>query len=470
MDCHKKRLAEFDLLNSPLQGVNLIEASAGTGKTFAITGLFLRLLLEKRLALKDILVVTYTLAATEELRDRIRKKIREALEAFVQGDSADPFLKALLQQTDDKEEALAVLRRALCDFDQAAIFTIHGFCQRTLQESAFESGALFDTELKPDQESGLLEEIVQDFWRLHFYQAPREWVRYALKAKYRPAVFLDLLRNRVPPQDLKILPEFPEDTTQEAFPLRPFQEAFNKLRQSWPEVQEDVKERLNDPALFAEYGKNLFDLLDLMNTLVREEVSPFPLPKGFEKFTTEVLEKKTKKGKSTPRHPFFPLCDELKETADNLRTAMDRQFLYLKVELFKILKKELPERKQRQNIQSFDDLLTRLEEALEKSGGEKLSRAIRLRYQAALIDEFQDTDPVQYAIFRNVFGRDEAILFLIGDPKQAIYSFRGADLFAYLKAASRVDARYTLTKNWRSEPGLIEAVNTLFSGSSSPFL
>ena len=100
----------------------------------------------------------------------------------------------------------------------------------------------------------------------------------------------------------------------------------------------------------------------------------------------------------------------------------------------------------------------------------RLSAAIRGRYKAALIDEFQDTDPVQYAIFQNVFGKGGAILFLIGDPKQAIYSFRGADLFAYMKAAGRVNSRYTLTKNWRSEPGLITSVNTIFSNGRNPFL
>ena len=123
---------------------------------------------------------------------------------------------------------------------------------------------------------------------------------------------------------------------------------------------------------------------------------------------------------------------------------MDRHLLFLKGEIFQTLRRELPLRKQRRNIQSFDDLLTRLRRSLEKAGGDELSAAVRNRYRAALIDEFQDTDPVQYAIFQHIFVKGGAILFLIGDPKQAIYSFRGADLFAYMKAAGRVDHRYTL--------------------------
>ena len=132
----------FDLLNSPLEGSNLIEAGAGTGKTYTLTGLFLRLILERRLPVNEILVVTFTVAATEELRDRIRRKIREALEACSAGTSPDSFLQGLLHKVPDREEAAALLRAALLDFDEAAIFTIHGFCQRTLHESAFESGSL----------------------------------------------------------------------------------------------------------------------------------------------------------------------------------------------------------------------------------------------------------------------------------------------------------------------------------------
>ena len=141
---------------------------------------------------------------------------------------------------------------------------------------------------------------------------------------------------------------------------------------------------------------------------------------------------------------------------------MDHQLLYLKTEIFRVLRRELPLKKEEQNIQSYDDLLIRVRTALEKPGGEALAQALRRRYRAALIDEFQDTDPVQYAIFQTVFGKD-SILFLIGDPKQAIYSFRSADLFSYLRASRQVRNRYSLTHNWRSEPRLVAAINHVFA-------
>ncbi len=457
----------FDLLNSPLEGTNLIEAGAGTGKTYTLTGLFLRLILERRLPVNEILVVTYTVAATEELRDRIRRKIREALEACSGGTSPDSFLQSLLLKVPDREEAAVLLHAALLDFDEAAIFTIHGFCQRTLQESAFESGSLFDTELEPEEETELIAEIVQDFWRRHFYDAPREWVQYALSLNLGPVTFLELLKKGRSQPDLKIIPR----TDPVVFTtLEPFRRAYVELRNAWPKARDEVEQAFSDPALTADYTEQVAARLSLMDAFLEENSPVFPLPEKFEKFTSRGLEKKTRKKLKTPRHPYFLLGDALKLAAEALRLEMDRHLLYLKGAVFQFLGQELPIRKQRRNIQSFDDLLIRLRRSLEKPGGDELSREVRKRYRAALIDEFQDTDPVQYAIFRNIFGQGGSILFIIGDPKQAIYSFRGADLFAYLKAAGRVDRRYTLDRNWRSEPGLIAAVNTVFGCRENAFL
>ena len=411
--------------------------------------------------------MTYTVAATEELRDRIRRKIREALEACSAKSSPDSFLHSLMLKVPDREEATALLRAALLDYDEAAIFTIHGFCQRTLHESAFESGSLFDTELEPEQETGLIEEIVQDFWRRHFYDAPREWVQYALSLNLGPVYFRELLKKGRSQPDLKIIPR----TGPVVFTtLEPFRRAYGELRNAWPTVRDEVEQAFSDPGLTADYTDRVSETLGLMDAFLEENCPVFPLPEKFEKFTTGGLEKKTRKKLKTPRHPFFLLGDALQQAAGALRVEMDRHLLFLKGAVFQILWQELPIRKQRRNIQSFDDLLIRLRRSLEKAGGDELSREVRKRYRAALIDEFQDTDPVQYAIFQNIFGKGESILFLIGDPKQAIYSFRGADLFAYLKAALRVDRRYTLDRNWRSEPGLIAAVNTVFGSRENAFL
>ncbi len=467
MTSRPEKLQELKLLESPLRGTNLIEAGAGTGKTYTITCLFLRLILEKRLPVKDILVVTYTVAATEELRDRIRKKIRDALNAYTLCNSTDPFLQKLVQNTADTDDAINLLRSALHDFDEASIFTIHGFCQRTLHESAFESGSLFDTELEPGQTAGILEEIARDFWRRHFYTAPAEFVSYALSKKFGPGFFMNLINKGRSHLDVTIIPE---DSCAIEIDFNPFRTAYERLQAAWPAGREEVEAQLKHPGLYADYKKHLPAYMEIMDAYVDGALPPIPLPERFEKFTNPELQKKTKKGNTPPRHPLYDLCDDLQKAEAVLTAAMDCNLLYLKGEIFRCVKQELPVRKQRRNIQFFDDLLVRLRDALQQEGGGGFSDAIRRRYKAALIDEFQDTDPVQYAIFRSVFGKDGSILFLIGDPKQAIYSFRGADLFAYMKASGQVHSRYTLTSNWRSEPGLIRAVNTIFSNGTHPFL
>ena len=457
---------DFDLLKSPLEGTNLIEASAGTGKTYAIAGIFLRLLLEKGLTVGRILVVTYTVAATEALKERIRETLRKAVAAFEKGRSDDAFLERVVKANPQKEKALRLLRSALRDFDEAPIFTIHGFCRRTLHDNAFESMSLFDTELIND-ETALREEVARDFWRLHFYNAPVEFVAYALEKGCSPDYYLNLSKKKAPNPDMKI---FPEAEPVELAALDPFLDTARKAKVSWPSVKVEVVERLKDPGLnktkYREGGASLIAAMDLY-TGAR---SAFPLFAGIEKLTPKGLKEGVKTGKTPPAHPFFNLCGELQERAERLTAEMDGQLLYLKAEIFRYIERELTTRKERLNIRSFDDLLTRTRDALNGQNGLALVGALRKRYRAALIDEFQDTDPVQYAIFQCIFEKSDGILFLIGDPKQAIYGFRGADLFTYLKASKNVSSRYTLTSNWRSEPGLIQAVNTVFSRRRNPFL
>lgn len=455
----------FDLLESTLDKTILIEASAGTGKTYAIAGIFLRLLLEKRYSVSEILVVTYTVAATEELRVRIRRTIRTAINAFTKGGCEDPFLDGLVtkdwipdQARNDRSEKLRILRAALRDFDEAPIYTIHGFCQRVLHENAFESSGLFDTELVPD-ERALYSEIAQDFWRRYFYEAPQEFVSYALKKHFRPQFFLALTKGKLSNPEIKITPE----ASPVSFDTLPaFRQARERVLKAWRSVQEEVLALLKNPDLNKSKYKNPEILTAAMDCYADLEAS-FPLFKGFDKFTSSGLKGGTNKGKSTPEHLFFDYCENLMASAHELQVEFEKQLLFLKADVFKYLREELRKRKQKRNIQSFDDLLINLREALERPGAKDLVRNIVGCYRAALIDEFQDTDTVQYAIFQNIFGCGGSPLFFIGDPKQSIYSFRGADLFAYMRASQHVDYRYTLTNNWRSEPDLVRAVNTFFS-------
>jgi len=461
---------EFDLLNAPLEGTNLIEASAGTGKTHAISGLFLRLVLEKNLSVNEILVVTFTEAATGELKDRIRTKLREASEAFATGHSTDPFLEALRTKHRNPEIAYQNLREALRAFDQASIFTIHGFCRRMLYENAFESGCLFDTELVPDQEN-LKKEVVEDFWRKHFYQASPLFVQYAIYRKLSPDSLLLLLGNKIAQPYLRIIPQLepPESSPQE----EAFRGSFKGVCQAWQRWKAEVAQILRGHQGLNrnKYKKTHIAMwLHKMEDYLASQGNDPVLFQGFEKFTSRQIRGAAKTNGAPPTHPFFDLCQDLKEKQEALEMVFDQRLLWLKAELFHDAHSELSRRKEEQNIQSFDDLLFKLHGALKERGGDKLARVLRKKFRAALIDEFQDTDPIQYGIFKKVFHAEKSTLFLIGDPKQAIYGFRGADIFAYMAAAGDVTCQYTLRENWRSEAGLVTAVNAVFSNADQPFL
>ena len=460
----------FSILSSPLEGTNLIEAGAGTGKTYTITGLFLRLILEKNLSVDEILVVTFTEAATEELKERIRDTLRECIAVFSGDPCEDSFLNGLVEKQRDLKSARQALKEALRAFDQAAIFTIHGFCRRMLRENAFESGSLFDTELVTDQED-LKREVVDDFWRRHFYRESPLFVNYAMNSNFTPDVLLKLIDNRVARSNLKIIPtmEYQDSSLQE----KEYLECFEKVRAEWKSARDEVEEILsnNEGLNQTRYKKGKIPLwIRAMDAYVSSGGSDLQPFKEFNKFTSGELKRSVKQGYDPPSHPFFETCETFREKQEALKESFEKRILALKAGLFQYVHDELVRRKKDKNIQSFDDLLLRLHEALEKESGEALARAIRAKFKAALIDEFQDTDPVQYAIFNKVFNAEESILFLIGDPKQAIYSFRGADIFAYMKAAKDVESRYTLGENWRSTPALIDAVNTIFSNAEHPFV
>ena len=465
MNGNPDAMKEFEILTCPLAQSNLIEASAGTGKTFAIAGIVVRLLVEKPLCIGEILVVTYTIAATEELRDRIRKAIRKALDAFVRGAGSDPFLAGLVERHPAPEKAVQLLKTALRDFDGASIHTIHGFCQQTLRENAFESMNPFDQTLIAD-ERPLVEEIVQDFWRRRLYDAPIEVAACALERGETPKTLAKLAQKATRVQACCTVTEDPSASMASIAPLRA---AFADVCAAWETCRPHVLEALGHPGLNRTKYRNPAALGNDMDRYVRSGLAAPSFPK-LGHFTASAVAAAAKKGATPPEHPFFHLCEELHNALGQFDTEMDACMLRIKTDLLAYVRQELPRRKERLRIQSFDDLLANLDDALGAPGNDELIEELRKRYGAALIDEFQDTDPVQYAIFRRIFHGEGRTLFLIGDPKQAIYGFRGADLFTYMAARKEVENRYTLSRNWRSDPELIHAVNTVFTNAKDAFV
>jgi len=461
---------ELEHLNVELSGTNLIEASAGTGKTYAIACLYLRLLVEKGLGPDRILVVTFTEAATEELRGRIRGRIREALEVFSGKSTEDPFLLGLSSNVNGRgpgrDVSLGLLNRALTSFDMASIFTIHAFCLRALQDNAFESGSLYGVELSTEP-SGMFQAAVDDFWRMKFFGHEAPLLKSVLSRGCTPESLAEFAFKMLESPKTRILPDF--SSRDEASIHRDCLDAFAELGREWREHGEEVVCLLeNDKGLSRAEGTYRQDLLpalfERMAIFVRSG-NPYDLFEGFERFTSTAIINGTKSRYAPPLRPFFDKCQRLMK-------LVDERFLFLKWELLQFCRDRLPTRKRKANVRFFSDLLNDLYAALRGDGGDTLAERLRDRYNAALIDEFQDTDPVQYDIFHRIYDRPENPLFLIGDPKQAIYSFRGADIFAYMEAARSIadGSRFTLTNNWRSTPGLLSAFNMLFGNGRNPFV
>ncbi len=444
-------------------GSLLIEASAGTGKTFTIAGLVLRLLLERPgLTIGQILVTTFTELATAELRGRIRARLRDALLAFQTRESEDELIGELLKKHPAHQAAAETLQHALAHFDEAPIYTIHGFCQRVLADQAFETGTLFDAELVTDERS-LLREVTWDFWRRNFYSNETLGALLAVQKKITPQKLLADLEELLKNPTLTILPEDPISSADATVPL---EKTLNEVRAIWVKYADGVraffassrwaKKAYQDAALRARVLEDLDQLVSDGTPSARQFAS-------IELLAAEVIGSKgLKKGATLPDNPIFDVCQKFVDRAEEFCVA-------LRVEFHRWAPEELRQRKQDQNVLAFEDLLTRLEDALCGPDGPALAQSIRQKYPVALVDEFQDTDPVQYEIFQKIYPGNEATVAFIGDPKQAIYGFRGADVFTYLNAAQNTPGhrQYTLRTNWRSESGLVRAINAVFDQENS---
>jgi exodeoxyribonuclease V beta subunit len=469
-------MKHLDLATIETSGLHLIEASAGTGKTWTIAALYVLLLLESGLRPEEILVVTYTKAATAELRDRVRTRISETLELYSSGRPPGDELERILLEAraTDRDRAVKLLTRALYSFDDAAIFTIHGFCQRALLDSAFESGSLFDTEMITDQ-SALVDEVCEDFWRSRIMNEPEEFLEQLIAAGYTPDRLSRPFKGHYQDPGLTIIPTAGDP---DLGPLVARCTAlFPGLASLWRTDRDAITGELADANLSQTSFKpaRIKDAARALDAWFSAGVVNKTCPK-LELFSHRALLKGQKKGSTIPSHPFFDLCQEMLDTLGQIELAFTEKLIQRQTALHDWVKAELTRRKRGRNLRCFDDLLLDLHTALASAGGDLLVQSLRTRYRAALIDEFQDTDPLQWQIFSRLAGLDtkEATypLYLIGDPKQAIYSFRGADIFAYLQAARAVEEekKSTLDTNRRSVAPLVRAVNSLFEAVSNPFL
>ncbi|MGY6402888.1 exodeoxyribonuclease V subunit beta [Vibrio parahaemolyticus] len=455
----------------PLHGARLIEASAGTGKTFTIAGLYLRLLLghgsaETRhrvpLTVDQILVVTFTEAATAELRDRIRARIHDARIAFARGQSSDPVIQPLLNEFDDHKQAAEILLQAERQMDEAAVYTIHGFCQRMLTQNAFESGSRFHNEFVTD-ESHLKAQVVADYWRRNFYPLPFTLAGEIRQLWSSPSALLSNISNYLTGAPLSLSVPAMKGSLADLHTEN--LKKIDELKAQWRESQDDFLTLISDSDINKRSytKKSLPTWLEAVNAWAATETTGYDYPDKLEKFAQNVLLEKTPKG-SAPQHAVFEAIETFLANPISLKAPL----LAHAIEHCRVM---LANAKNQKQWLSFDDLLTQLSASIDTDESELLAARIRTLYPVAMIDEFQDTDPLQYSIFSRIYlNNPECGLFMIGDPKQAIYGFRGADIFTYIKARNQVSAHYTLGTNWRSSADMVQAVNQVFALPDSPFI
>ncbi|MDU1875736.1 exodeoxyribonuclease V subunit beta [Citrobacter sp.] len=462
----------LDPLRLPLTGERLIEASAGTGKTFTIAALYLRLLLglggsaafPRPLTVEELLVVTFTEAATEELRGRIRSNIHELRIACLRETTDNPLYARLLDEIADKKQAAQWLLLAERQMDEAAVFTIHGFCQRMLSLNAFESGMLFEQQLIED-ESLLRYQACADFWRRHCYPLSRDIAQVIFETWKGPQALLRDI-DRYLQGEAPVIKAPPSDDETLASRHEQILARINQIKQQWRDAVDELDGLLEASGIDRrKFNRgNQGKWIEKISAWAQEDTQSYQLPDALEKFSQRFLQERTKAGGVTPQHPLFVAIDELLGEPLTLRDLVITRALAE-------IRAAVAEEKRRRGELGFDDMLSRLDAALRSDSGDALATAIRTRFPVAMIDEFQDTDPQQYRIFRRIWQHQpETALLLIGDPKQAIYAFRGADIFTYMKARSEVSAHYTLDTNWRSAPGMVNSVNTLFSQMDDAFM
>jgi len=462
-------MTEFDPLHCPLDSINLIEAGAGTGKTYSIQTLFLRLLIQKEIPVQHILVVTFTEAATAELRERIRlilNKLRLFLMDQLPASDKDYARLAAIAVT-ERSKALQHTIEALRNFDQSAISTIHGFCRRMLSENAFETSMRYGVELKKEV-GQLYLELLNDFCRHHLYQATGAERELNTALGLDPSELAGRLRNVLGKTLVNI---YWGDTGGDSAA------AAADIRALFLRLQALDAAAVLDETLTMFTGGNRDKYAGIFAGLTADEFAVFDYPPqslaglDYDFLFESVSKRPDNRGRFAAWYAEHEECFTL---LDQLVGMLNCYWRTLLKSAYEFVQNELAERKRKNNFLTFDDLLIHLRQRLaDPAGGTGLAKVIRERFAFALLDEFQDTDPVQFEIFYTIFGNagGESAFFMIGDPKQAIYNFRGGDIFAYLSARHAVapERCYTLSVNYRSTRKFINEVNAFYQRQKHPF-
>jgi exodeoxyribonuclease V beta subunit len=461
----------LNLTTIPLHGLHLIEASAGTGKTYTLVNLAVRAIVEQGIDLRQILIVTFSKAAANELQKRIIECLYSAKQALCHhtADHQEPILAHLQHHPLPLADKLLRLNHALAHCDQASIFTLHSFCAHILKQWLIEIRTHAANTIVDDQGS-LRQQAFYDVWRRTIATAKMDDVHWLMDQWQDPDALSKVINHWFHHKQL----HFKRPYLNEQNNLQTLEQLVENLRQfDEQQLQTDLTTLWADPALNGRtYTSGQLDNgIVNFKRLLTDQCSIYDLSKTLDLITNL----KVKKNRTPKKHQLPTLFQGW--DSERLQRMKDHQNAQFLIATFHAVNTILQRYKQMEQRLSFDDLLTTVADRLTPS----LATTLRNTYPLAFVDEFQDTDAVQYRILKQIYYPQSPQidhsahtgLFLIGDPKQAIYSFRGANVFMYLQACQDIKDighTWTMQTNWRADFKLVHAINRLFNHVADPFL
>lgn len=435
---------KFDAKTVVLEGSNLIEASAGTGKTYSIAILVLRLIIEKSIPLEKILMVTYTKAAAAELESRIRKFVRKAFQYAAGVDIDDVTIKEVVDQAENQNKA-ALLNTAVQSLDQLSAMTIHSFCQQVITQFPFETNESFETEFTTDNNDSILY-FVNDYWRSELNTIANIEVFRLFSQQLSRDAIKEIIKKSLEDKQFECL-HYDKQTALNEIEntLLIHKKAETAYHQHIESNWDLIKQKVGAKGHAFNFVQKSDNPIDFAKSLLQSSNDP----KDY-------------------MNNCFPEELELAKVIINASNAnLENVQKYANIisgELIEKAKRQIEENKKTKELTTFDDLITKVHQAVTEN---RVNKALLKLYDVAFIDEFQDTDRKQYELFNRLFN-DQRIVFYIGDPKQSIYAFRKADINTYKKARNSVQNILSMNTNFRSTQKLIEAMNAFFS-INNPF-
>lgn len=460
----------------PLTGKHLIEASAGTGKTYNITRIYLRMILERKLSVEQILVMTFTKDATQELKGRIDSSIRDALAHWSTLIVEDEFYQEIAKKI-TPQEAQLVLSKALLFLDEAAIFTIHGFCQRVLSEHAFSTDVVLDTTLETDMTS-IVEQATQDYYRILGAQQPEQFLLLS-DFWHTPASFIQAFSKAIYRNTELCVLSADQLVTMFAQVIKHAHTQLSENKTLIFQVIVDKQKGDKQTQRIEEFNT----LMTWLTTLLSDPSAQIGnMPTSFYHGS-----RYARSPEKLALKAIFETVKQVKKMYDSFSESLNKATAFSLVrDAIYVIRQKIKQQKQQVNVLGFDDLISTLAHALTEKP--ELAQRVAYDYPVALVDEFQDTDPEQFAILQAIYPEsslqtvhsshddneinnegavfNSPAVFMIGDPKQAIYGFRSGDVFAYLAAREQCQYQWLMDTNWRSSQHMIAGYNRLFYGDS----